>query len=141
MKKFKIGYTTGVYDMFHVGHLNLLKNAKNKCDYLIVGVSTDQLVTYKDKKVIIPHHERVQMIEGCKYVDKVVTQHNMDKIESCLKYKADVVFVGDDWKGSKTWVDLEKELLEKGIELIYLPYTKNVSSTQIIERVLKESKS
>ena len=94
MKKYKIGYTTGVYDLFHIGHLNLLKKAKAQCDYLIVGVSSDELVSYKNKRAVIPFEERIQIVESIKYVDKAVPQLNMDKMEAWNKYHFDVMFDG-----------------------------------------------
>src|SRR5690554_2830226 len=103
MKKYKIGYTTGVFDMFHIGHLNILKKSKEMCDYLIVGVTTDELVSYKNTKAIIPHEERMMIVESIKYVDKVVPQDNMDKFVAWERYKFDVIFVGDDWKGTDKW--------------------------------------
>ena len=102
MKKYKIGYTTGVYDMFHIGHLNILKNAKEQCEYLIVGVSTDELVLdYKGKIPIIPYEERCVIVEAIKYVDKVVPQFTMDKLEAWKNLHFDVMFHGSDWKGSR----------------------------------------
>lgn len=101
MKKYKIGYTTGVFDMFHIGHLNILKRAKEQCDYLIVGVSTDEVVnSYKHKKPIIPFQERIAIVGELKCVDKVVPQTSMDKMEAWNKYHFNVLFHGSDWKGS-----------------------------------------
>ena len=136
MKKYKIGYTTGVYDMFHIGHLNILKKAKEKCEYLIVGVSTDELVQKsKNKTPIIPYKERIQIIEAIKYVDKAVPQYNKDKLAAHELYKFDVMFVGDDWKGSELFTNCEKELNKKGCEVIYFPYTKGISSTILREKI------
>ena len=137
MKKYKIGYTTGVYDMFHIGHLNLLKRAKKQCDYLIVGVTTDKLVEYKNKTPIIPYKERKQIVESIKYVDKVVPQDNMDKYEACKRLNANVIFVGDDWKGTEKWNKIEEELKIINVDVIYFPYTKSTSSTILREKVLK----
>ncbi|KMK78305.1 adenylyltransferase/cytidyltransferase family protein [Alkalihalobacillus pseudalcaliphilus] len=139
MKNYKVGYTTGVYDMFHVGHLNLLKRAKENCDYLIVGVTSDELVSYKKKQAIIPHSERMQIVENIKYVDKVVPQINMDKMEAWEKYKFDVMFVGDDWKGTDKWNKFEEEFSEVGVEIVYFPYTKGTSSSQLREVLNKIS--
>ncbi len=137
MKKYKIGYTTGVYDMFHIGHLNLLKRAKEQCDYLIVGVSTDELVqNYKNKTPIIPLDQRMAIIAELKCVDKVVPQEDMDKINACLKYNADVIFVGDDWKGTEKWNNIEKELANYGKDVVYFPYTQGTSSTILREKLL-----
>lgn len=142
-KKQIIGYTTGVFDLFHVGHLNILKRAKEKCDFLIVGVSTDELVReYKHKTPIIPYNERIQIVEAIRYVDKVVPQENRDKMEAYEKYKFDIMFVGDDWKGSELFSQVEEILSEHGARVEYLPYTKGTSSTMLTEilQKLKEQK-
>lgn len=130
MKKI-IGYTTGVYDLFHVGHLNLLRNAKNFCDKLIVGVTTDDLVKYKNKKAVIPYEERSEIVRSIKYVDVVVPQENMDKFSHWEKYKFDIMFVGDDWQNTKKWKDIEKKFNKIGVKIVYFPYTKGTSSTLI----------
>ena len=136
MKKYKIGYTTGVFDMFHIGHLNILKKAKEQCEYLIVGVSTDELVqSSKNKTPIIPFDERVAIVEAIKYVDKVVPQVNKNKMEAYEKYKFDAMFVGDDWKGSALFTECEKELNKHGSCVVYFPYTKGISSTQLREKI------
>ena len=101
MKKYKVGYTTGVFDLFHIGHLNILQKAKEQCEYLIVGVSTDELVQeYKNKTPIIPYEERKRIVEAIRYVDKVVPQVNMNKREAWEREKFNALFHGDDWKGS-----------------------------------------
>lgn len=128
-----IGYTTGVYDLFHIGHLNLLRKAKSQCDYLIVGVSTDDLVSYKHKHSVIPFEERKEIVGAIKYVDEVVTQENMNKFEAWEKYHFNVMFVGDDWKGTDKWEQIECELNEVGASVVYFPYTKGTSSTLINE--------
>ena len=133
MKKYKVGYTTGVYDMFHIGHLNILKKAKEHCDYLIVGVTTDELVSYKNKKAIIPHEERMAIVGSIEYVDQVVTQESMDKIAAWKEYKFDVMFVGSDWKGTVKWNELERQFGEVGVDIVYFPYTKGTSSTKLRE--------
>lgn len=144
-KKFKIGYTTGVFDMFHIGHLNILKRAKEQCEYLIVGVSTDELVMeYKQKKPVIPYEERKTIVESIRYVDEVVPQTDRDKIEAFKKYKFDAMFVGDDWKGDPLFEQVEKELEKHGSKVIYLPYTKNISSTLlkcVLDKLYKEDKN
>jgi glycerol-3-phosphate cytidylyltransferase len=129
-KKYKVGYTAGVYDLFHAGHLNLLKRAKEQCEYLIVAVSTDELVMkYKNKVPIIPYEDRKVIVESIKYVDKVVPQINRDKFAAFEKYQFDVMFVGDDWKGSDVFEKVDKLMRESGGCVEYLPYTQNVSST------------
>ena len=126
-----IGYTTGVYDLFHVGHLNLLKNAKGMCDKLIVGVTVDELVSYKGKKSMIPFEDRIEIVRSIKYVDAAVPQYDMDKLTACKKLGAQVLFVGDDLYNTPKWNDFEKQFKEAGIKIIYFPYTKGTSSTQI----------
>lgn len=126
-----IGYTAGVFDLFHVGHLNLLKNAKGMCDKLIVGVTTDELVSYKRKKAFIPFEDRIEIVRSIKYVDAAVPQYDMDKLAACKKLGATVLFVGDDWFGTDKWQEYEKELNAEGIKIVYFPYTKGVSSTKI----------
>ena len=128
-----IGYTTGVYDLFHIGHLNLLKNAKGMCDKLIVGVTVDDLVAYKGKQSMIPFEDRIEIVRSCKYVDAAVPQYDMNKLEACKKLGASFLFVGDDWYGTEKWQNYEKEFEEAGIKIIYFPYTKGVSSTKINE--------
>lgn len=142
MKKYKIGYTTGVFDMFHIGHLNILKKAKEQCEYLIVGVSTDELVQIsKNKTPIIPFEERMEIVSSIKYVNKVVPQLNKDKIAAFEKYHFDVMFVGDDWKGSELFTKCEKELNKRGSNVIYFPYTKGISSTILREKVLNRGEN
>lgn len=126
-----IGYTTGVYDLFHIGHLNLLKNAKGMCDKLIVGVTVDELVAYKGKKALIPFEDRIEIVRSCKYVDAAVPQYDMDKLTACKKLGASYLFVGDDWFRSEKWEKYEEEFENEGIKIIYFPYTKGISSTQI----------
>jgi len=128
-----IGYTAGVYDLFHVGHLNLLKNAKGMCDKLIVGVTTDELVTYKGKHSLIPFEDRIEIVRSIKYVDAVVPQDDMDKLTMCKKIGASYLFVGDDWFGTEKWQAYEKEFEAAGVKIIYFPYTKGISSTKITE--------
>ena len=132
MKKYKIGYTTGVFDMFHIGHLNILRKAKEQCEYLIVGVSTDEnVMQYKHKKPVIAYEERKAIVEAIRYVDKVVPQENMNKLEAwqCLHF--DVMFHGSDWKGSQMFDEMEKKLAEVGCDVVFLPHTEGVSSTQL----------
>jgi glycerol-3-phosphate cytidylyltransferase len=137
LKKYKIGYTTGVFDLFHVGHLNILKKAKMRCDFLIVGVTTDELVSYKNKNAIIPQKERLAIIKSVKYVDKVVSQESMDKFMAWKKYKFNVIFVGTDWKGTDKWIQLEEQFKNVGVDIVYIPYTKGTSST-ILRDVLSK---
>ena len=131
-----IGYTSGVFDLFHIGHLNLLKNAKAMCDKLIVGVTTDDLSLYKGKKPLIPYEDRIEIIRSIRYVDAVVPQETMDKAEMCRKIKASILFVGDDWFRTSQWETYEKELAEIGVRVVYFPYTKGVSSTKIADALI-----
>ena len=128
-----IGYTTGVYDLFHIGHLNLLKNAKGLCDKLIVGVTVDELVLYKGKKAMIPFEDRIEIVRSCRYVDAAVPQYDMDKLSACKKLGASILFVGDDWYGTEKWKAYEEDFSREGIKIIYFPYTKGVSSTKITQ--------
>lgn len=132
MKKFRTGYTTGVYDMFHIGHLNLLKHAKEQCDYLIVGVSTDALVEQdKKKRPVIPFAERVEIIKAIKYVDEVIPQTDKDKLGAYLRmdHKFNAMFVGSDWSGTPQWISYEKQFEAYNVDIVYLPHTDGISST------------
>lgn len=134
-----IGYTSGVFDLFHIGHLNLLKNAKGMCDRLIVGVTIDELVHYKGKSALIPFEDRMEIVRSIKYVDAVVPQENMDKLSMCKKLKANILFVGDDWYNTDKWNCYEEEFKKNDIKIIYFPYTKGISSTKIA-MALKETR-
>ena len=126
----KIGYTTGVFDLFHIGHLSILKRARLECDHLIVGITTDELSeSAKNKKPFIPFQERMDLVEAVKYVDEVVPQTSYDKMEAWNNLKFDRMFVGDDWKGSDQWNMIEDEFAQVGVEIIYFPYTTHTSST------------
>lgn len=134
-----IGYTTGVYDLFHIGHLNVLRRAKENCDYLIVGVTTDELSeSKKGKKPVIPFEERAEIIEALKFVDMVVPQENYNKYAAWDKHKFHKMFVGDDWKGSEKWNQIEKDFAKLGVEIVYFPYTTHTSSTfmrNVLEKI------
>lgn len=131
-----IGYTAGVFDLFHIGHLKLLKNARGMCDKLIVGVTIDELVKYKNKTALISYEDRAEIVRSCKYVDAVVPQADMDKLTMCKKLGASYLFVGDDWYGTKKWQQYEKEFAKANIKIVYFPYTKGVSSTKIREALV-----
>ena len=138
MKKYKIGYTTGVFDMFHIGHLNILKRAKEQCDYLIVGVSTDEVVeTYKHKRPVIPFVERIAIVEAIRYVDEVVPQTSMNKMEAYKALKFDALFHGSDWKGSDMYEKIVADFEKVGVDVVFLPHTDGISSTIIREKVNK----
>lgn len=130
-KKMVIGYTTGVFDLFHIGHLIMLKNANSLCDKLIVGVTVDELVKYKGKESVIPFQERLEIVRSIKYVDAAIPQYDMDKMASWEKLKFDIMFVGDDWHNTDKWNKLDKNFEEVGVRIVYFPYTKGTSSTLI----------
>ena len=139
MKKYKVGYTQGTYDLFHIGHLNLLNHAKELCDYLIVGINTDRLVQeYKGKQVIIPEKERAKIVENIKAVDEVILTDTLDKFKINEKVKFDAIFIGDDWKDNERWLQTKKEMAKKGIDVIFLPHTDGVSSSQIRKKLMDE---
>lgn len=131
-----VGYTSGVFDLFHIGHLNLLRNAKALCDKLVVGVTTDDLVRYKHKRAVIPFTERLEIVRSIEYVDAVIPQESMDKLEVWDKVKFDIMFVGDDWYETEKWQAIESEFSDRGVKVVYFPYTKNTSSSLINETLL-----
>lgn len=134
-----IGYTTGVFDMFHIGHLNILRRAKSQCDYLIVGVSTDELVQHdKNKTPIIPFADRCAIVEAIKYVDKVVPQSDKNKYAAWERYHFNKMFVGSDWKGTEAWNRFEAQLAPVGVEIIYLDHTEGISSTILRDKLNKQ---
>lgn len=136
MKRYKIGYTTGVFDMFHIGHLNILRRAKERCDELIVGVSTDEVVwSYKNKMPIIPFESRIEIVRGCRYVDKAVPQKTMDKFEAWKELRFDVMFHGSEWKGTYLYNEYEKKFAEVGVDIIFLEPTAGISSSIIREKL------
>lgn len=137
-KKQVVGYTSGVFDLFHVGHLNILKRAKSLCDRLIVGVTTDELVGYKYTEAIIPFAERLEIVQSIKYVDLAVPQDDLDKLEMWKKLKFDVMFIGDDWYNTDRFKDFEAKLAGVGVKVVYLPYTKGLSTSDIKERLKKK---
>ncbi|MBQ4571480.1 MAG: adenylyltransferase/cytidyltransferase family protein [Bacilli bacterium] len=136
-KKYKIGYTTGVFDMFHIGHLNILKKAKEQCEYLIVGVSTDEVVkNYKNKLPIIPFEQRCEIVSAIKYVDEVVPQTSMNKMDAYKKLKFNAIFHGSDWKGSEMYNKIIDEFSEVGVDIVFLPHTDGISSTMISDKLV-----
>ena len=127
-----IGYTTGVYDMFHIGHLNVIRRAKEMCDYLIVGVSTDELVRKeKQKTPVIPYEERAEIIASIRYVDQVVPQMDKNKLGAWERYHFHRMFVGSDWKDTPQWNRYEEQFAPLGVEIVYLPHTDGISSTML----------
>ena len=143
MKKYKIGYTQGTYDMFHIGHLNLINHAKEYCDYLIVGVNSDELVrSYKQKSPVIVEQERAEIVRNIKAVDECVITTTLDKLDALEKYHFDAIFIGDDWKGNPRWEQTRKDLAERGVDLVFLPHTDGISSTQltgVLKHILDDS--
>lgn len=135
-----IGYTTGVFDLFHIGHLIMLKNAKSLCDKLIVGVTTDDLVSYKGKKSVICFEERLEIVRSIKYVDAAVPQHSMDKLDAYNRLKFDIMFVGDDWYNTPKWQEIDEQFNKVGVKIIYFPYSKGTSST-LINQTLENLRS
>ena len=131
-----IGYTAGVFDMFHIGHLNILKRAKEQCDYLIVGVTTDQLCLERKKKLpVIRENDRIEIVRAIRYVDEAVFQEDMNKRRAVEKFPVSKVFVGSDWKGTPSWERYEMEFAELGCRVVYLDYTQGISSTQLREHM------
>lgn len=138
MEEKVIGFTAGTFDMFHIGHLNLLKNAKSRCDYLIVGVNSDQLVEeYKKKKAVVPLEERMEIIRSIRYVDEVMRIDSLDKVLSWKKKHYDLLFIGDDWKGNPRWMKTEEEMAKYGVRVIYLPHTEGTTSTLLREKLVE----
>ena len=130
MTKYRIGYTQGCFDMFHIGHLNLLNHAKEMCDILIVGVNSNSLMAeYKHKQPVIGENERIKIIENIKAVDEAHIADTLNKVEQYKKYHYDALFIGDDWKGNSRWIETEKQLKVYGVEVVYLPHTEEISST------------
>lgn len=132
MKKYKVGFTDGVYDMFHVGHLNMIRTAKSYCDKLIVGVHSDEIVEgYKHRKPVINEQDRREIVGAIREVDQAVINYTRDKMKLWEKYHFDVIFIGDDWKGTERWNNFEKVLAKIGVAVEYIPYTQGISTTQI----------
>lgn len=139
MKKYRIGYTQGTFDMFHIGHLNLLRQAKEYCDFLIVGVNSDKLVEeYKHKTPIINETDRMEIIKAIRYVDSVIMTHTLNKTEIHDQIHFDCIFIGDDWKGNERWIQTEIDLKLKNSDVVYLPYTKGISSSMLRQLYIKK---
>ncbi|MBQ6222760.1 MAG: adenylyltransferase/cytidyltransferase family protein [Solobacterium sp.] len=131
-KKYKVGYTQGVYDMFHIGHLNLLNHAKEHCDYLIVGVNADELVEdYKHKLPVIHEQDRFEIVSNIKAVDECKIVYTLDKVELWKQLHFDAIFIGDDWKGNARWEKTAEDLAVYGVDVVFLPYTQGVNSTML----------
>lgn len=131
-----VGFTAGTFDMFHIGHLNLIKNARSRCDYLIVGVNSDELVReYKRKNAVVPLVERMEIIQALRYVDEVMRIDSLDKKISWNQKHYDLLFIGDDWKGNPRWEETAKEMKQYGVETIFLPHTEGTNSTLLREKL------
>lgn len=139
MKKYHIGYTCGVFDLFHIGHLNLLERCKEQCDILIVGVCNDEYVTkVKNKIPVIPENDRVRILNALKCVDKAILvdiETTNNKMIALEKINFDVLFSGDDWKGSERYKKTEEQFSKIGVSIEYLPYTHGVSTTDIKNKI------
>ena len=137
-KKYKVGYTDGVYDLFHVGHLNMIETAKAHCEYLVVGVHGDDVVEeYKHKRPIINENDRKRILQSIKGVDRVEINRFRDKMKLWELYHFDVIFIGDDWKGTERWINFEKELKKINVDVVYVPYTKGISTTEIRQKIME----
>lgn len=130
-----VGYTAGAFDLFHVGHLNILRSAKSMCDRLIVGVSADEIMSYKNKQCIIPFDQRIEIVKNIKYVDLAIPQKNLNKVDAYYRLKYDILFVGDDWYGVQHWEKWEQELKQYGAKVIYFPRTEITSSSEIVKKI------
>lgn len=144
MKKYRIGYTCEVFDLFHVGHLNLLERCKEQCDYLIVGMCDDKYVReVKKKEPVINEDDRLRILNALKCVDraeKVDIETTNDKMLAWNRFKFDVLFSGDDWKGSERYLKTEEQFKKIGASIEYLPYTQGVSSSGIKKKISGEEK-
>lgn len=128
----RVGYAPGVYDLFHVGHLNILRGARDGCDYLIAGVVSDEnALRAKGRIPVVPCAERLEIVRHCCFVDEAVVEDTATKLDMWRDHPFDVIFKGDDWKGTSKGVQLERDFLEVGVEVAYLPYTIHTSSTQL----------
>lgn len=128
----RVGYSAGAFDLFHVGHLNLLRQAKAHCDYLIAGVVSDELLqSKKGITPIVPLAERLEIVRHISFVDEAVPEVHTDRIDTWRETPFDVFFKGDDWRGTPSGLALEKQFAEVGVEVVYFPYTLSTSSTQL----------
>ena len=131
-----IGYAPGAYDLFHVGHLNILKHAAAHCDHLIAGVVSDEmLLQAKGKLPVIPLAERLEIVRSIRFVDDVHAELVPDKLDTWQQVRFDVIFKGDDWRGTPKGDKLERDFAAVGVEVKYFPYTMHTSST-VLRRAL-----
>jgi len=128
----RVGYAAGAFDLFHIGHLNILKHAKSQCDYLIAGVVSDEMLELtKGITPVIPLAERLEIVQSIDYVDEAVAETVPDKLDTWRELRFDVFFKGDDWRGTEKGMRLEREFAAVGVEVVYFPYTMTTSSTQL----------
>ncbi len=128
----RIGYAAGAFDLFHVGHLNILKHAKRNCDHLIAGVVSDEmLLQTKGITPVVPLAERLEIVRNIRYVDEVHAEVVPNKLDTWRQLRFDVFFKGDDWRGTEKGMKLEREFAEVGVEVVYFPYTMTTSSTKL----------
>lgn len=138
-KKYNIGYIAGMFDILHAGHIDILEKAKSMCNILIVAVGTDEFMeTRKNRKAVIPYLERKRIVESIKYVDKVVPEVNLDKLNEYNKYHFDVMFSGDDHINELIYIKAKEKLNKLGVDVIYIPRVRNVSSTAIRDKIQKK---
>ena len=136
-----VGYTTGVFDLFHIGHLNILEKAAKECDYLIVGVTTSETVKkYKDRYPITSLEDRMAIVRAIKYVDRVVVQENMDKVAAWDKYRYNIIFHGDDWKNSPMYNEIERKLSDLGVKMKFFKYTDTTSTSSLKLKIYQDVK-
>ncbi|GAA1440846.1 adenylyltransferase/cytidyltransferase family protein [Leifsonia poae] len=128
----RVGYAAGAFDLFHIGHLNILKHAKSECDYLIAGVVSDEMLRLtKGIEPVIPLAERLEIVSHISFVDEAVAETVPDKLDTWRELRFDVFFKGDDWRGTEKGLRLEREFAEVGVEVVYFPYTMSTSSTTL----------
>lgn len=141
MKKYRVGYTQGTFDLFHVGHLNIINNAKKQCDYLIVGVNSDRLVKeYKNKQTNINENDRAKIVKSIKGVKKVIITETLDKLRIHDIIPFEAIFIGDDWKGNSRWEKTKNDLANIGVDVIFLPHTDGISTTDLTNKIRKRGK-
>ncbi|MET0861426.1 MAG: adenylyltransferase/cytidyltransferase family protein [Microbacterium sp.] len=132
----RIGYAGGAFDLFHIGHLNILRHAKGQCDYLVAGVASDEMMLQtKGIKPVVPLVERLEIVRSIDVVDEAIAEVHANKMDTWREVGFDVYFKGDDWKGTERGLRLERELARVGVEVVYFPYTLSTSST-ILRRAL-----
>lgn len=126
----RVGYAPGVYDLFHIGHLNILRHAKSQCDYLIAGVVSDEMsLLTKGKAPVVPLAERLEIVKSIRFVDEAIAEVVPDKIDTWRAVGFDIIFKGDDWRGTAKGRKLEEDFAVVGVEVMYFPYTMHTSSS------------